>query len=396
MGFTVSVSQGRIAREHDMRLGKTPKNVDATLSHNNVTVISSAKYKDEFNDFFKQSIDDYNSKQSRKDRLLSYDYFEKLKSSKNDEKPFYEYVVQIGNRDTNSVLATDEESMKARQALDTVCSNLQNLYPSFKFWFIGSHGDEPNGTYHYHICFTPIGTNYKTGMPVRCSMKQALKQMGFTTKGHDYAISQWKRNLENHLEDAMLELGLEREVKDEKRAHLETDEYKRAQQNAETEKNLKASRQLFQHAEQTDAKAQENFDDSVKDIKISSSHRKAAAQKSKELDEREEELDKLQKEHELKVKADLESIRQRTLLLDEREKELDEREAEPPIPVEREVYEWAFKERVDIINDKKIKFRPIEMYNRDKSHSKSYAQLESNAQAIKSNQHQTTSHQFGD
>lgn len=227
MGYSISASQGRVAQYHDER-AHVPENVDEKLSRDNKTIVKQdCSYHDAVNRFFKGSVDAYNAKQTRNDRKID-DYYASLEDSNRKEKPVYEYVFQIGNHETNGVTSGTVDEAKSREALDAAMEQLQGKYPNFHFLFIGSHGDEPNGTYHYHVAFTPVGTGYKNGMTERCSLTKALNAMGFKTSNEDgLAIQQWQNDVKDMIEDEMKQRGLEREYMDNTDKHLSVSAFKR-------------------------------------------------------------------------------------------------------------------------------------------------------------------------
>lgn len=121
-----------------------------------------------------------------------------------------------------------EDEAKCREALDAAMEQLQDKYPRLHFLFIGSHGDEPNGTYHYHVAFTPIGTGYGNGMQTRCSLTNAMNAMGFKTNSADgLAITQWQNDVKDMIEEEMKQRGLEREYMDNTDKHLSVSSFKR-------------------------------------------------------------------------------------------------------------------------------------------------------------------------
>lgn len=248
MGYSISASQGRIAQYHDERV-YIPGNVDERLSKDNKTLVKQdCSYHDAVNRFFKGSVDAHNAKQTRNDRKID-DYYQSLEDGKRKEKPVYEYVFQIGNHVTNGVTCGTEDEAKCREALDAAMKPLQDKYPNFHFLFIGSHGDEPNGTYHYHVAFTPVGTGYKNGMTERCSLTKALNAMGFKTSDEDgLAIQQWQNDVKDMIEDEMKQRGLEREYMDNTDKHLSVSAFKRKKTmesiDAKNQKSLETSQAL--------------------------------------------------------------------------------------------------------------------------------------------------------
>lgn len=251
MGFTISVSQDKhMAVAHDYRV-VMPDNADERLTKNNKIIVGSGELNESllFNEFFEDSVEEYNGKQKRKDRRVN-NYYENIAEGKGKEHPFYEYVIQIGNRDTNGTFDHSEEAMKAREALDKAASRLQDKYPSFHFWFIGSHADEPNGTYHYHVRFTPVGEGYKNGMKKRCSLNKALENMGFKQNGYSHPINEWKKDVESLIEEEMRSLGLERAYGDGRKVRTETKEFVSAKQIESAIEMIEQSEKL---AEETSA-----------------------------------------------------------------------------------------------------------------------------------------------
>ncbi len=232
--YSISIRQGKLATRHDRR-EYTPENTDERLQVYNKTVVdlySDGKSDEEvFNSFFADSVAEYNAKQKRKDRKKK-NYYEEIDSEKRAEKPFYEYVIQIGNHEDNgvtnndfdvdkwgenkstydidSVLNKSQSNAELRQILDAKMAELPMKYPNFRFSLIQSHGDEPNGTYHYHVKFTPVATGYKKGMTEQCSLSKALENMGYKTEGADYAITQWQSDVKKDIEEAMNALDYEK------------------------------------------------------------------------------------------------------------------------------------------------------------------------------------------
>ena len=74
--YSISVSQGRVAHDHDNR-DYTPHNADRGLRNRNVIIKQTEDYKSAFNELFRDSIEAYNAKQKREDRKKSYDYYSK-------------------------------------------------------------------------------------------------------------------------------------------------------------------------------------------------------------------------------------------------------------------------------------------------------------------------------
>ena len=252
--FSISAAQGRVAHEHDDR-DYTPKNADYGLRDRNVCIKQTDDYQDAVNDLFRDSVIAYNDKQKRDDRKKSFDYYSEIENGKGPEKAIYEYVFQIGNRDdlgvtdnefdygewenlkregkfktaskyVKSHLNTDPRREELKKILGDKMSQLEEKYPQFHFWTIQGHDDEPGGTMHYHVAFTPVATGYKNGMPVRNSLSKALLQMGYKTDANGYGIQKWQNDVKDMIEDAMVEAGYERQHMNNTEAHLSVSQFK--------------------------------------------------------------------------------------------------------------------------------------------------------------------------
>lgn len=254
INFSISAAQGRIAHEHDNR-DYTPQNADKSLRDRNITIKSTEDYKSAYNDLFRDSVVAHNAKQKREDRKKSFDYYSETENGKGHEKPIYEYVFQIGNRDDLGVtdsdfdydkwvdlkknykfktassyvqqhLNKDSKREELKKILTDVMSSLEEKYPHFHFFTIQGHDDEPGGTLHFHVAFTPVADGYKNGMPVRNSLSKALSQMGFKTDKDGYGIQKWQNEVKDTIEKAMIQAGYERQYMNNTEKHLSVYQFK--------------------------------------------------------------------------------------------------------------------------------------------------------------------------
>lgn len=305
--LTISVSQGKKAEQHDKRIdGHYPKNADEELQKYNKTLVTTEDYDTAFREFFQDSVEEYNKTQKRADRRKK-DYLDEIAHGNGKEHPYYEYVLQVGNHETNGTLDRSEVAMKAREALDAAASKLQERYPAFKFWFIGSHGDEPNGTYHYHICFTPVGTGYKNGMKTRCSLNKALENMGFKSKGKPYPIDLWKQDVEKLIEEEMLQRSLGRVYKNGKSKRKELNDFILEQMAQEAEENMKQTQEALETAQNMLAGVKEHrekIEEKLEEKKQKIQEEQEKLQKKqKTLDEQQKEFNKERDDFKANVKT---------------------------------------------------------------------------------------------
>ena len=98
MKCTVSAMSGDGVVAHNRR-AYIAENVDAERTHLNVEYCY-APIRQAYHELFDEALAEYNAKQTRQDRMIE-DYYEKIRSGK-QEKPFYEVIFQIGNKDDMS------------------------------------------------------------------------------------------------------------------------------------------------------------------------------------------------------------------------------------------------------------------------------------------------------
>ena len=119
MAKTISFVKGKGSINHNNR-EFTAKNVDASRTSMNVIYVQIPIEK-AYEEIFGKAVADYNAKQKRNDRKIG-NYLSKVKQSKNNEKVFYENVVQIGKRDDTGILDENgnitEAARLAKEVLD--------------------------------------------------------------------------------------------------------------------------------------------------------------------------------------------------------------------------------------------------------------------------------------
>ena len=284
MGKTISMSVGRVAIAHDVRI-EISANVDEKLMSNNEIFIDKLKDFDydvvAYTDAkFQTSIDEYNAKQSREDRKKNKSYTELIadenkklieKSKQNKEKGIknnvrkptklvHEYVLQVGDRETNGTLDADIE--KNREFARKTVEKMQKKYPHADILLATFHADEPNGTPHLHILIQFVGENYKQGLSKQISMSKALELDGFERSQNrgNYAINQWCENVKDTIMTENLEeiFQEEREVVGEHRQHEDTVVF-REKAKAE-EQYMKTQREEFYKEKEKIEKEIDNLD----------------------------------------------------------------------------------------------------------------------------------------
>lgn len=223
---TISASSGKGVVEHNRRT-YTAENVDPTRTHLNIEYCYKP-IEQAYQDLFGEALKEYNAKQTRKDRCID-DYYEKIRQGK-QEKPFYEVIFQIGNKD--DMAAVSENGELAKEILDNFMKGFQERNPQLYVYSAHLHMDE--ATPHLHIDFIPYTTGCKRGLSTRVSMKQALADQGIVGEGRSMTErAVWVQKEKEALAELMLERGIEWEQKGEHREHLSVLEFKREQRTLE-------------------------------------------------------------------------------------------------------------------------------------------------------------------
>lgn len=240
--LSVSFSPGRVAARHDLRIDVS-KNVDKNL----IKYDRHLRYENvelAFEKIFSKSLERYNAKQTRKCRRIDnyLDYVKTKgidkktgKKKKNAPKAEYEYVGQVGNKDSNPLIIKDdagnmfwgphvEQSIKI---YEEYLRRFEEKYPNFYITGFDIHLDEPGGTPHFHLRFVPAGTGYKQGLDVQCSLTKALENMGYERRSRDdMQISRWRHDQMDLLEEIAKGYDIERVDMENKQERIDVGLYK--------------------------------------------------------------------------------------------------------------------------------------------------------------------------
>lgn len=226
MKRTISAMSGDGVVAHNRRT-YIAENVDQTRTHLNIeycyTPIEQA-----YHELFDEAQAEYNAKQKRKDRLIE-NYYEKICNG-DQEKPFYEVIFQVGNKDDMG--AASENGALAKKILDKFYHSFLERNPQLHVYSAHLHMDE--ATPHLHIDFIPFTTGSKRGLSTRVSLKQALADQGIIGEGRSLTERDlWVQKEKESLAEIMLEHGIEWEQKGEHKEHLSVLEFKREKRKEE-------------------------------------------------------------------------------------------------------------------------------------------------------------------
>lgn len=236
-------------------LGKASVPHEANVDHNNREFIANnvnrsrifeniiyikQDVREAYQQLFGESLAEYNSKQTRRDRIIS-DYFQHISKSKREEA-FYEIIVQFG--DSKTAPCGSENGKITQKMLDEYMESFQKRNPNLHVFNAVLHMDEASP--HLHINFIPFYTQgRKNSLSKGVSMKAALDEQGFTAKNFkENRLVAWEDSERQVMEKILQKHGFEREDKNAKYAHQTVDEFKKSQDEKKMISALKSSRKI--------------------------------------------------------------------------------------------------------------------------------------------------------
>ena len=180
------------------------ENVDPTRTHLNVEYCYTP-IEEAYHQLFDAALAEFNAKQKRKDRCIE-NYYEKIRDGK-QEKPFYEVIFQVGNKDDMGTAGENAEL--AKTILDKFYRSFLERNPQLHVYSAPLHMDE--ATPHLHIDFVPYVSGWKgKGLDTKVSLKQALKALGFAGGSkRESELNQWINAEKEQLAAVMERHGIE-------------------------------------------------------------------------------------------------------------------------------------------------------------------------------------------
>ena len=226
VGVTISGMTGRGSIRHNNR-AFSAANIDRSRTGLNVTFCQE-DLKQVYHQVFDEALAAYNAKK-KKTRDKIPDYYEHIRQGK-QEKLFHEVIFQIGNKDDCGCGSLDGD--RAAAVLKEFVETFQERNPHLRVFNAVLHMDE--ATSHIHIDFVPVATEQTRGLQTRVSMKQALKQQGFTSLGRN--MTEWRAWMDRE-KQTLAELAQAHEFEIVSlgggRKHMDLPEYREAAQRLE-------------------------------------------------------------------------------------------------------------------------------------------------------------------
>lgn len=226
-------------------------NVDKSRIANNI-IIKNMTVKDAYEEVFGQAQKQYNAKQKRKDRKIE-DYYSHLfgnvpesrhyeiQTNKNNQNSFYEYIVQVGDKDSTGFASSPKNAQIAIDCLKEYVEDFQQRNPYLYVFNAVIHCDEE--TPHLHFDVIPFSDNYKKEMSRQLGIAKAFESMGYD-KNCDNASRDFTINERRSFREICERHGLEIETESKGRGITFTPQQMREgiselySELTETEKNL--------------------------------------------------------------------------------------------------------------------------------------------------------------
>lgn len=257
MKVAASMSVGRLAPKHSLDIDgirAISPNVTPSLIKDDVVIIDRLKRPDgshmtieEYTDqTFQPYIDQYNSKQRRKDRQIQTGYCEWHRSngtlSQGKGELAYEAVLQYGCHDDlggeyYSPDTTPERKAQLRAEFEGVyrqwVADLERDFPHMTIVFAVAHFSEVEGTPHLHVCLQPQA-DCTRGLAKQVSIGRALAQDGIerldsreeAQQAGGYQLARFYQRFHHEYQNPSLQrLGYEIKAEQHGLKHMEKDGY---------------------------------------------------------------------------------------------------------------------------------------------------------------------------
>lgn len=226
MKKTISIRIGKGSISHNNRKF-VAKNVDENRVKDNV-VLCNVDIKKTYDDLFGAALSEYNAKQKRKDQRIE-NYLEHITNDK-QEKPFYELIFQIGNKDDTPCGSKD--ATMAVDILREYYADFLERNPHIRVFNAVIHLDE--ATPHLHVDFVPFAIGQSRGLSTRNSLSKALEQQGFTAKTSlETPAKQWTDFEKQQLAKVILKRDIEWEQLGTHNEHLSVLDFKKQEREKE-------------------------------------------------------------------------------------------------------------------------------------------------------------------
>jgi len=230
---TIATHNGTsLSQSHNQREGKASKDkhIDPSRTPQNETIYHE-RIQDAYSRLFDASVAEYDQKQHKGRKIGNY--YDKIKADKK-KNVAYELIVGV-YPDKNTRDFTQEQG---KEILKEYFAGWKERNPHLEAVGAYYHADE-EGEPHLHIDYIPVATNCQRGPKTQTALVKALNQQGITGEKDKFVTAQmkWEARENAVLEGLCLDRGIEvrhpQRDSQEKTKHLDTPEYKQAQEELE-------------------------------------------------------------------------------------------------------------------------------------------------------------------
>lgn len=143
-------------------------------------VIKHSTIQEAYQEVFGEAVEEYNSKQKRKDRKID-DYYLHVYHSKTLDLQ-REMIIGLGNKQDWDELGYEKKKEAGQLIKEVIEDFIKDKKDHIHVYNAVIHLDEA-GAPHAHINFIPLAHGYKNGLETQPSWTKSLAQMGYPGKG---------------------------------------------------------------------------------------------------------------------------------------------------------------------------------------------------------------------
>ena len=180
--FSVKIKSNRTNLRHNNRTLSEEEFAQPAHEHiireksNNNIVIRQSTVQEAYKEVFGEAVEEYNSKQKRKDRQIK-DYYLHVYHSKTLDVQ-REMIIGLGNKQDLEKLGYEKKKEAGQLIKEVIEDFIKDKKDHIHVYNAVVHLDE-DGAPHAHINFIPLAHGYKNGLKTQPSWTKSLAQMGY-------------------------------------------------------------------------------------------------------------------------------------------------------------------------------------------------------------------------
>ena len=243
-GHTFSLEHNR----RDKRVTSKEKHIDPNGDHREwLRTYEDMSMREIYQKIFRESLEEYNSRQTRKDRQIK-DYYKEIQE---DKKKHIAYEMIVG------VYGEDSTEQQKREILFQFAKDWQKRNPNLKMVNCSYHHDEEGKDPHIHITYIPMA-QCDRGMKVQNSLSRALVQQGIEKSSSIHETPQilWEKRENAYLQQLCEERGIAVQHSEFYKGHESTSKYKQRQLTKENEKLKEENKALEEKTKSLEERVQ--------------------------------------------------------------------------------------------------------------------------------------------